>query len=83
MAKKEEVKKSIWKECWEQYVAFIKEAWKSAWVSLRDALLAFVDALFDWAKLILGAVFKGIWDLIVLPVGKYVKQLVVDFIKRI
>lgn len=82
MAKKE-VKKSIWKECWEKYVAFVKDAWENAWVSLKDALIIFVSAVFEWLKLICGAVFGGIWDLLILPLGKWCKKVVIEWIERI
>lgn len=83
MAKKEEVKKSIWKECWEEYVAFVTESWKQSWTVLKEAVLTFLEAIFDWLLLIVGAVFGGLWNLIILPVGKWLKEKIIEWIKRI
>lgn len=86
MAKKKKTKttfKDIWSMCWAEYVAFVTAAWKDAWTGLKEALIAFVCAVFTWLKLVLGAVFGGIWKLIVLPIGAWLKAVIINLIEKI
>lgn len=82
MSKKTETK-SIWKECWEKYVTFVVDAWKNAWTTLKEALIQFVLAIFEWLRLMVGATFGGLWTLIILPICKWLKEKISVWISKI
>ena len=75
--------KKIWKQCWYDFRLWFDGQWKCAWELLQAALITFVQACFEWLKTIVGGVFAGFWKLVVLPIGKWCHNKIVEWIEKI
>lgn len=75
--------KTIWKKHWKEFTNWFCDQWKYAWGLLRESIITLTIALFEWLHTILGAVFGGLWKLFILPVGKYIKEKLIEWIEKI
>ena len=75
--------KSIWNQCWAEFVAWFSEQWKTAWELLKESIIGLVLAIFLWLKTIVGGAFAGLWKLVVKPVGKWCCDKIVEWIEKL
>ena len=82
MAKKKK-EQSIWKSCWDEYVIWFCAQWKEAWNILREGIVDFVTIVFQWIYVIFGSIFGGLWKIVLKPCFIYIKDFVLDWIRRL
>lgn len=75
--------KEIWAKEWDEFTVWFRSQWKYAWDLLSTSIIALVKAVFEWAYAILGAAIGGLWKLVIVPVGKYALDTIINWIKKI
>lgn len=75
--------KEIWSKQWDEFTTWFLTQWKYAWDLLSTSIIALVKAVFEWAYAILGAAISGLWKLVIVPVGKYALDTIINWIKKI
>lgn len=63
--------------------AWFKAKWKAAWIKLRTVILDLVTAIFSWLYKVIGSFLSGLWNLFLLPAGRYAKDAIIKWIKKI
>lgn len=71
--------KTYWANFWSWFVTI----WKAAWEKLRTGILGLISAIFSWLYKVISSFLSGLWNLFLLPVGRYIKDAVVKWIKKI
>lgn len=80
---KEKKMKKIWEKCWEEYCVWFCSQWSYAWYTLKTSIIGLIDSVFEWPYAVLGAIFGGLWKLVLIPVGKYIKEKIIAWIEKI
>lgn len=71
--------KTYWKNFWSWFVTI----WKAAWAKFRTSILGLISATFSWLYKVISSFLSGLWNLFLLPAGRYIKDAVVKWIKKI
>lgn len=75
--------KAIWEQCWEEFSAWFIEEWKYAWDLLSASIIGLIQSCFEWLKIIVGGSLVGLWKLVIKPIGKYCRDKIIEWVKKI
>lgn len=75
--------KEIWSKQWDEYTTWFLTQWQYAWEFLTTSIIGLVKAIFEWVYAILGAAIGGLWKLVLVPIGKWCCEKIINWIKKI
>lgn len=75
--------KEIWLKCWGEFKEWFNVQWKYAWDLLKNALVTFALAIFNWIYTVGGALVIGLWKLVIKPIGQYISAAVIAWIEKL
>lgn len=75
--------KEIWTQQWDEFTTWFITQWKYAWELLKTSIIGLIQSIFEWLYTVAGTAIGGLWKLVLVPVGKYTLEKLIELVKKL